>query len=194
MDKNELTMRPTDWSADGHYLLEEPGNGAGNNIWVVPMATEHIGAQAGERAVDKPYPYLRTDFIQSEAKLSPNGQWVAYRSNETKRDEVYVMTFPNPGGKWQISLSGGHNPVWSRDGKELFFISADNKMMAVGIKGTAGKLEAGVPQALFDVRLGFGNASFDVAKDGKFLIGTRVEQNVSVPMTVVVNWAAGLKK
>ena len=142
----------------------------------------------------KPYPYLRTEFAEGLAKLSPNGKWLAYRSDEAKRSEIYVMTFPNPGGKWQISNSGGTNPTWSRDGKELFFVSPDNKMMAVDIKGTGGNPEPGVPKALFDVRLGVGNARFDVAKDGRFLIPTPLEQSASAPITVVVNWTAGLKK
>ena len=142
----------------------------------------------------KPYPYLRTEFVEGLAKLSPSGKWLAYRSDETKRNEIYVMTFPKPGGKWQISTGGGNLPVWSRDGKELFFVSADNKMMAVEIKGAVSNPEAGVPKALFDVRLGGINPRFDVAKDGKFLIPTALEQAASAPITVVVNWAAGLKK
>jgi len=104
------------------------------------------------------------------------------------------MSFPEPGGISQISLSGGTDPVWSRDGKELFFISADNKMMVVEIKGTGVVPEAGVPTALFPVRIGTGNTRFDVAQDGKFLIPTPVEQTASAPITVVVNWMAGLKK
>jgi hypothetical protein len=138
----------------------------------------------------KPRPYRRTEFAEGAAKVSPNGQWLAYESNETKRFEVYVVTFPNPGGKWQISTGGGNAPVWSRDGRELFFVSADSRMMAVDIKASGGKLEAGVPHALFNVRGGF----FDVSKDGKFLIPTPVEQTAAVPMTVIVNWTAGLKK
>jgi hypothetical protein len=188
VDKDEVTKRPTDWSTDGHYLFEETGSGTPktlDDIWVAPMAPE-----GGDR---KPYPYLRTEFVEGLAKLSPNGKWLAYHSNETKRSEIYVMTFPNPGGKWQISNSGGNMPVWSRDGKELFFVSADNKMMAVDIKGTGGSPEAGVPKALFDVRVP-GYARFDVAKDGKFLIPIPVEQSASAPITVVVNWTGELKK
>jgi serine/threonine-protein kinase len=145
------------------------------------------------RSAGKPYPYLQTEFSEGLAKVSPNGQWLAYSSNETKRNEVYVMTFPNPGGKWQISTSGGTYPVWSRNGKELFFVSADNKMMAVDIGASGGKLEAGIPRALFDVRLTT-LQGFDVSKDGKFLVPTPVEQTAAVPMTVVVNWPATLRK
>ena len=188
VDQDELTKRPTDWSADGHYLFEETNAASKtlNDIWVAPMSP-----QGGGR---KPYPYLRTEFTEGQAKLSPNGKWLAYRSDETKRSEIYVMTFPNPGGKWQISTGGGTNPAWSRDGRELFFVSTDNKMMAVETKGTGDRLEAGVPQALFDVRIGVGNTRFDVAKDGKFLIPTPLERNASAPLTVVVNWTTAFKK
>ena len=104
------------------------------------------------------------------------------------------MTFPNPGGKWQISTDGGRIPVWSRDGKQLFYVAANNKMMSVEIKGTGTNPEAAVPQPLFDVRPAQGNPGFDVAKDGRFLIATPVEQTSAAPITVVVNWLAGLKR
>ena len=188
VDQDNLTKRPTDWSADGRYVIEETANTpkTSNDIWVAP-----VGPEAGGQ---KPHPYLQTEFAEGLAKLSPNGKWLAYRSFETQRNEVYVMTFPNPGGKWQISTNGGSIPVWSRDGKELFYVSADNKMMAVEIRESGGRLEAGVPQALFAVRLGPANPRFDVGKDGRFLIPLPVEQTAGVPMTVVVNWTAGLKK
>src|SRR5262249_21424034 len=133
------------------------------------------------------------------AKISPDGQWLAYTSDESKRPEVYIQTFPKPSGQFQISLSGGSRPVWSRDGKELYFFSADQKMMAVEVKpGTAqkgpAKFEAGVPKALFDVRIDAAT-TFDVGKDGRFVIPTATgEQSASVPMTVWMNWQAGLKK
>jgi len=186
VDQDELTKRPTDWSADGRYLFEETATTTpktSDDIWVAPMPPD------GGR---KPYPYLRTEFHEGRARLSPNGKWLAYTSDETKRNEVYIMTFPNPGGKWQISTSGGAEPVWSRDGKELFFISGDGKMMAVEIKGTGGNPEAGVPKALFDVRSN--PSAYDVSKDGRFLIPMPLQQSANAPITIVVNWIAGLKK
>lgn len=179
------SKRPDDWSRDGRYLISETRASAArtlNDIWIHPFF--------GDK---KPFPWLQTEFAESMAKLSPDGQWLAYQSNESKRAEIYVVSFPKPGGKWQISTNGGVIPVWSRDGRELYFISADRKMMAVEIKpGT--RFEAGIPKPLFDVRLAAAGKNFDVSKDGRFLIPTRTEQPGSPSITVVVNWAAGLKR
>jgi hypothetical protein len=137
---------------------------------------------------------LRTEFNETQAKLSPNGQWLAYVSDETKRNEVYVQTFPAPGGKWQVSINGGSVPVWSRDGKELFFIGLDRKLMAVEIKGGA-NFDRRVPKPLFETQLVFGiNPEFDVSRDGRFLMPALTEQTGTVPITVVLHWTAALKK
>jgi eukaryotic-like serine/threonine-protein kinase len=190
LDKSPMTKRPDDWSHDGRYIIEEINGRSktGSDIWVLPLF--------GDR---KPFPYLQTEFNERQAKLSPNGQWLAYVSDETKRNEVYVQTFPTPGGKWQVSTNGGTRPVWSRDGRELFFIGGDQKMMAIEVKSDVlnggGKFDAGLPKPLFDTHFALIlNGWFDVTKDGRFLIPTLVEQTASVPMTVVVNWQAGLKK
>ena len=188
VDTDDLIKRPTAWSPDGHFIVEESNaatSKTGNDIWI---ASATVGA-GGE----KPRPYLQTEFAEGQAKVSPNGKWLAYRSNETKRNEVYVMSFPNPGGKWQISTNGGSIPVWSRDGKQLFYIGANSKLMAVDIRGTGANPEPGIPQPLFEVRLGTNNPAFDVSSDGRFLFATPVEQTSAAPITVVVNWQAGLK-
>jgi serine/threonine protein kinase/Tol biopolymer transport system component len=186
LDKQDHTKHATDWSRDGRYIIElvrEPVTGS--DIWVLPLS--------GDR---KPFPYLRTEFNEGDAKLSPNGQWLTYSSDETKRYEIYVQSFPVPKSKFQISTSGGGIPVWSRDGKELFFIGADQKMMAVevknyGVKGDA-RFEAGVPKPLFDSRIGDG--WFDIGADGHFIIATVTEQAGIVSTAVVVNWTTALKK
>lgn len=106
--------------------------------------------------------------------------------------EVYVQTFPEYGGKWQISTNGGDWPVWSRDGRELCFISPDSKMMAVEIKGYGTGFQASIPKRLFTVPA---QEQYDVAKDGRFLIHVPVNQHATgVPITVVKNWQAGIKK
>jgi Tol biopolymer transport system component len=184
LDKPPGAVRAEDWSRDGKYIIEDRPNDpkTSNDIWVLPLS--------GDKK--EPYPYLHTEFQERYAKLSPNGRWLAYQSNASKREEVYVVTFPMPGGQSQVSRDGGGRPVWSRDGKELYFISADSKMMAVEIR-SGSKFDAGVPKALFDVRMD-GGAWFDVSKDGKFLIPSQVQSAATVPMTVVVNWQAGLKR
>jgi len=173
-----------DWSSDGRYLIVnvlDPQTGV--DIMVVPTF--------GDR---KPFTYLSSlpEVGEVNAKLSPDGHFLAYVSGESKRNEIYVQTFPEPGGKWQISTDGGHYPVWSRDGRELYFISRDNKMMAVEVKAEGQKFEAGVPKALFAVS---DLSQFDVGKDGRFLVRVpQVEATGSVSVNVVVNWQSGLKK
>jgi Tol biopolymer transport system component len=182
LDQHGPALVIDDWSRDGRYIIEQSSENLnnGSDLWVLPLF--------GDK---KPFPYSKTPANETRAKLSPNGQWLAYVSDESKRNEVYVQTFPVPGGKSQISTNGGDQPRWSRDGKELFYIAADGKMMAVEVT-TGPKFEAGVPKPLFDAHLA--GTGFDVSKDGRFLIPTAVEQSGTAPITVVINWTAGLKK
>ena len=121
-DRPALRKSVTDWSRDGRYILTSLVESY-PTIWVLPLF--------GDR---KPFPYLHSGFSEGGGKLSPDGRWLAYTSNETKRTEVYVQSFPEPGRKWQVSTNGGDIPVWSRDGKELFFIGPSRKMMSVTVK------------------------------------------------------------
>jgi len=181
LDTSLRNARADDWSHDGRYVIEDVLDPKTlNDIWVLP--------QFGDR---KAFPFLNTEYREQHDKLSPDGHWLAYTSNESKQNEVYVQTFPEHGGKWQISTGYGDFAVWSRDGRELYFIS-DRKMMAVEIKSSGGKLEAGMPKALFDVRQA---GQFDVSKDGRFLMRVPQDQAAfSVPLTVVLNWQSALKK
>jgi serine/threonine protein kinase len=186
LDKDPRLKIPRDWSRDGRYLIEEVFDPKSKrDVWVLPLF--------GDR---KPFPYLQTEFNERDPKLSPNGRWLAYTSDETKRSEVYVESFPTATGKWQVSTKGGGLPVWSRDGKELFFIGEDGMMTAAEVNGVGAKFEAGTPQPLFQTRLANNADSrlFDVSKEGRFLIPTAALQGASAPVTVVVNWTAGLKK
>jgi eukaryotic-like serine/threonine-protein kinase len=182
LDKDPRQHRLDDWSRDGRCLIEEVIDPrTSNDIWVVPTF--------GDK---KPFAYINTEFREQKAKLSPNGQFLAYVSDESKRNEVYVQTFPEHGGKWQVSTGGGDVPVWSRDGRELYFIAADRRLMAVEVKSSGTKFEAGLPTPLFEVRQ---SAQFDVSKDGRFLIHVPQDEAASnVPLTVVVNWQSALKK
>ena len=186
LDKDSRVKLPRDWSRDGRYLIEEVLDPkTKRDVWVLPLF--------GDR---KLFPYLQTEFNERDPKLSPNGRWMAYTSDETKRNEVYVESFPTATGKWQVSTKGGVLPVWSRDGRELFFLGGDGNMMAVEVNSAAGaKFEASVPKPLFEARLPqTGVRQFDISKEGRFLIPTAAVQGASAPITVVVNWTSGLRK
>jgi len=173
-----------DWSPDGRYVVYDttsPGS-----LWVLPLF--------GDR---KPFLYVQGSTEAREARFSPNGRYIAYSSNETGTYEVYVATFPDHTGKWQVSSGGGAHPEWRHDGKELYFISG-GKLMAVDVSDIGGQFQAGVPKPLFapDFRpdRGSGNGVYAVTADGqRFLVATTIEQHTIGPVTVVMNWAAGLK-
>jgi Tol biopolymer transport system component/predicted Ser/Thr protein kinase len=186
-DKEELLYEaadeatPTDWSRDGRFAIFHTRNSKTKyDLWVLPLT--------GDR---KAFPFLQTEFAESFGKLSPDGRWLAYASDETGRLEVYVQSFPGKEGKWQISAKGGTRPVWSRDGKELFYNEPENKLMAVDVKSSV-KFEHGAPHALFEFR---GASSFDVTRDGKrFLLASSLEHEANPEMTVVINWQTVVKK
>ena len=85
----------------------------------------------------KPFPFLQTEASERLARFSPDGQWIAYISDESGTNEIYVQTFPGSGGKWQVSPNGGYSLTWTRNGKELFYVSSDKKLMAVDVKEKA---------------------------------------------------------
>lgn len=180
---------PTDWSADGRYIAFEQGDPKGNtrtDIWMLPMF--------GDR---KPFPFVETQFDERGAQFSPDGRWIAYTSDESGQDEIYVAPFPGPGSKWRISTAGGEEPKWRRDGKELFFLAGDKKLMAAQVKGNGSTFEIGVVRPLFQIhgrKIGGASTVYDVSADGqRFLVNTLAEENPS-PLTLVVNWTADLKK
>jgi Tol biopolymer transport system component/predicted Ser/Thr protein kinase len=181
---------PDDWSPDGKLLVyEQTGQNTAVDLWLVPLS--------GDR---KPVPYLQTPFNEIGARFSPDGRWLAYQSNESGQFQVYVQTVPLSGAKYQISTSGGNSPHWRRDGKELFYVSGDQKLMAVPVKLGA-TVEAGTPQPLFPVSAfqSYVSANFYYApvRDGqRFLVmePVRGEAAVAPPFTVVTNWQAAFKK
>ena len=171
---------PTDWSRDGKYVLY----GRGPDLWFLT------------------FPELRaTQFLKAASTLktgrfSPDGKWVAYSSNESGRWEIYVTSFPEAHGKWQVSNTGGDQPRWRGDGKELFYLSTDSKIMAVPVK-TGSNFDAGTPTALFQANPREMVAtselfSYDVSNDGqKFLVNASLKTAMT-PMSVVLNWSAKL--
>ncbi len=186
--KSAESKYPHDWSRDGRFLIYssfEPKTAS--DLWVLPLS--------GDR---KPELYLQTEFNESHAQFSPDGRWVAYVSTDSPRTQVYVQPFPRSGGKWLVSSEGGSQPRWRGDGRELFYIAPDRKLMSVEIR-TASKFEATVPRALFQTRilatLTRTSHHYAVSADGKrFLIISTMEETASAPITVVMNWMAALKK
>jgi serine/threonine protein kinase len=189
--ESALDEFPNDWSPDGRFVLYvqvEPKTGF--DIMVLPL----FGAR-------KPYPFVNTSFSEGNAQFSPDGRWVAYQSNESGRSEIYVQPFLGPGGKWQVSTNGGIEPRWSRDGKELFFIAPDAKLMAAPIKFSGESPKSGVPEALFQTRIVDGGQiisakhQYAVAPNGqRFLINVTVNESTVLPITIITNWARTLKK
>ena len=175
---------PCDWSTDGRFLVYYvPNPKSGTDLWVLPRDT------------GVPFIFLGTEANELWGQFSPDGRWMAYQSNETGRYEIYVRPFPSRGGPTPISTAGGVYPRWSRDGKELYFIAPDAKMMAVSIHTTATTLAAGAPAALFQThRLGGGSNvigrshQYDVAVDGRFLINVDAELTAT-PITLLLNWS-----
>jgi len=185
--KTDRNKFPTDWSADGRFILftvSDPKTKL--DVWVLPL----FGDQ-------KPFPFLETESNERNARFSPDGQWVAYSSDESGVNQIYVQSFPGLGGKQQISSHGGYFLAWRRDGTELFYLSSEKKMMAVDVKETGGTFKSGEPKALFDVHSPSFNAAvaqFAVTADGqKFLVAQSIAET-SIPIVVVMNWTADLKR
>ncbi len=140
-------------------------------------------------------PFLQSDFDEVLGSFSPDGRWIAYACNESGKFEVYVQPFPGPGGKWQVSTSGGTAPVWRRDGKELFYLSLDHKLMAMAVK-LGSTFESETPAALFDARIrNDPDRHYDVSADGqRFLLDTPLGEETAPPITLVQNWTALLRQ
>ncbi|HEU5161596.1 MAG TPA: hypothetical protein VFV54_00485, partial [Thermoanaerobaculia bacterium] len=119
--------------------------------------------------------------------FSPDGNWVAFVSDETERSEIHVQSFPTPGAQWQISTSGGAMPKWSPAGNEIFYVAPDGKLMAVPVR-TGETFEAGTAVPLFDVRLRVDDTpQYDVAADGRFLLNS-VAPRIEPPLPLLINW------
>ena len=141
----------------------------------------------------KPVPWLNTPFAETGGQFSPDGRWVAYQSNESGPFEIYVQPFPDRECKWQISTNGGTMPRWRTDGKELFFIAPDAKLMAAAVAASDTTFEAAPPVALFQTRIvGRSHAiikhQYAVSRDGRFLINHLPEESTATPITLILNW------
>jgi len=178
-----LFKASNDWSRDGRFLaFASRSPKTGSDLWIFSVADR------------KASPFLQTEFEETSGRFSPDGRFVAYVSNESGRDEVYVQRFPVPGGKWQISTTGGAQPLWAHSGRELFYLSPPSKLMAVEVR--AGEaFEAGIPTLLFEHRFAGGpGRKYDVSSDSqRFLAITPIGEETPSPITLVVNWTAEIK-
>jgi len=173
------------WSRDGRFIAFElfglPGM-VGEDLWALALT--------GDK---KPFPFLRSKFEKLDPEFAPDGRWIAYQSDESGRDEIYVASFPTPSHRRQISVNGGSHPRWRADGKELFFLGLDGKMAVVEVRRSGEDLVAGPARELFFTRAKLERKVFDVTGDGRrFVIATTLLEQM--PLTVVVNWPAELKK
>jgi Tol biopolymer transport system component len=172
-----------DWSRDGKNVLVRKGN----ELWYLSWP---------ERVAK---PLLQAKWTVRNAQFSPDGRWMAYASNETGSMEIYVSPFPSVNGKWQVSSAGGQEPRWRQDGKELFYLSAEGKMMAAAVTAGA-SFEAGSPVALFQTHRrqpvsASDVFSYDVSGDGqRFLIITKVDETTAAPLSILLNWASEMEK
>jgi serine/threonine protein kinase len=180
-----------DWSADGKFIVFSNRNEkTKDDLWLLPMA--------GDR---KPVPFLQTPSNENLAQFSPDGNWMAYQSDETGRYEIYVQHIPPNGTKFQISATGGASPRWRRDGKELFYLAPGPKLMALSVK-TGPVFEPAQARVLFEsvpiaIAGGTGGFRFQPSPDGqRFLALVEAEGDLPAapPITITTNWTMGLKK
>ena len=184
-----LATIPADWSRDGRFLVCQTVDLKTRwDLWILSLS--------GERRWEI---FLQTPSNEQRATFAPSGRWIAYESDESGKKEVYVRSFPASGAKWQVSAGGGSQPRFTRDGKELFFLSADRRMMAAQLQTEGATFGFGAPRALFETHISLkedrpGN-QYAVSSDGqRFLINSTIESTVTTPISVVVNWAAGVQK
>jgi hypothetical protein len=176
----------TDWSRNGDILYQRPGANTGTDLLIAPQSG------AGE-----PYAFLQERYNEKDGVFSPDGRWVAYVSDESGRNEVYVQAFPPSGKKWPISTDGGSDPHWRSDFTELFYLAANRNLMAVPIKfGRAPSDPAFEPaKSLFRVPGNLTGRSYGAAANGqRFLLSEPTDDATATSVTVVMNWAATLKK
>jgi serine/threonine protein kinase len=180
-----LSKVPMDWSRDGRFLLYavvDPKTGS--DLWALRLD--------GDR---KPFPIVQTAFSESGGRFSPDGKWVAFQSNASGRLDVYIQPFPGPGPSIPVSTTGGAGARWRLDGKELFYIGLDGRLMAVPITiAASGDVAPGVPVPLFATHVGAefhgtSRQNYMVSPDGqRFLMNTVVSEGPASPITLILNW------
>jgi eukaryotic-like serine/threonine-protein kinase len=163
-----------DWSVDGRFILYTNSSATtGWDLWALPL----VGNK-------KPLEVAHTAFNEDSGRFSPEGRWVAYQSNETGRNEIYVQPFPGPGGKKQITSGGGTSPQWGRDGRELFFLTPDRSLAAAPITMNGSAIEADKPVVLFTLPP---ESAYAASRDGQRFLVSKIVKEAS-PITILLNW------
>ena len=190
MESSNLQV-PISWSPDGKVLaFYELGPETGWDLWTLPMEEDGVGGLKP----GKPAPFLITPFLERHPAFSPDGRWIAYNSNESGQQEVYVRPFPGPGGKWQISTTGGRMPTWSPNGRELFHRTDDSRIMVVSYSVEGDSFRAVRPRLWSEGQFTDRgtNRNFALHPDGKrFAVLKAAEGTEEVALdhlTLVTNW------
>lgn len=175
-------VRAFDWTKDGYIIYSDRTAETGGDIWFLPIFEK-----------GPPRPFLRTADYEGDAAVSPDGRWIAYMSNSSGREEVYVQPFPAGGVPYRVSFNGGVRPKWSADGRELFFMTPNTEIASSRIKHADSRFECTVPTILFRIpglvppQPSFRTA-YAVAPDGRFLVVVTRNDNIPPPINVTVKW------
>ena len=187
LDSGKQDKSLNDVSRDGRYAIYDTVQSGPLQLWAFPLTGS-----------GQPFAYVQGSFDHRSGQFSPNGHYLAYASNETGRFEVYVQTFPQHTGRWEISTAGGEEPMWRSDGKELYYLAPDDSLMAVDVNTSSTAFEAGTPKELFKaplVPLSYWRNLYVPSADGqRFLMITPSSQAKPEPITMVVNWQEMLKQ
>jgi hypothetical protein len=190
--KDDKYLTVADWTPDGKFLIinERPIGTGEQRLLLLPIA----GTESGE-------PLLEVNGANVDSgMISPDGRWIAYRSDESGRSEIYITSFPKPTGKLQVSVAGGVNPRWRHAGEELYYLAPDKELMVAELKEAGGSLQVASTRPLFEMfptmfMTATGMSQYDVAQDGsRFVVDSVVTDESPTPLNLVVNWDAELKK
>ena len=179
----------TDWSRDGRYLTFTQVDSKGKtlaDLFLLPLF--------GDK---KPIPLVQTQFLEGMGAFAPDGHWIAYQSNESGKSEIYITSYPQAGGKWQVSQGGGVSPRWEPGGKGLYYRTPDGKLMEASVTSNGSAVEVGTPHQVAKIQLGElpGNAwDFDPMPGGNGFIVMRPQRTESVPLVFVTHWSAGITR
>ncbi len=184
--RSTVRVETTDWSRDGRYLLYDRGNIGATDIWAVALAQP-----------DKPFALVQTPFVDTGGVFSPDGRWVAYVSMQTGTWEIFVTAFPAGGAPYQVSASGGRLPVWSADGKTIYFVGARDELTSAEVDGSGPRFEIRTPKPLFPLPLFIGPrlaSAYAIVPDGKRILANAAPDLAAPRIAFVANWTSGLTK